>query len=73
MLEVEFRRLMVMEMREKWGPSYVESLTRLKARGCVVPVKHSPGYYRYDITRLGKDVLDFHRELEAEKENILTV
>jgi hypothetical protein len=58
------------EMREMWGPKYIESLTRLKANGCVVPHRISEGHYRYNMTRLGKDVLDHHRELEKEEENI---
>jgi hypothetical protein len=57
-------------MHEKFGPKYIEGLTRLKANGCVVPVKKSEGHYRYVMTRLGKDVLDFHAQAEAEQENV---
>lgn len=49
------------------GKEWRKTLIRCKARKLIVPVAQSKGYYRYDITPLGVDVLNTHGELKDEQ------
>jgi len=40
-------------------------LLRLRARGLVSPIHYPNGYYRYDISKLGIDVLEYSKKREA--------
>jgi hypothetical protein len=54
------------------GASTREAIVRLKARQLIVPVQQSKNYYKYDLTRLGIDVLDAHKKAESlEKEELM--
>jgi hypothetical protein len=41
------------------------AIVRLKSRGLIVPLDQGGGYYKYDLTPLGKDALQKHRETVA--------
>jgi chromosome segregation and condensation protein ScpB len=40
-------------------------LLRLRGRGLVSPIRHPNGYYRYDISKLGIEVLRYSKEKEV--------
>ncbi len=46
---------------EDYGKKGKLALVRLKARGLVVPVHRGSGYYKYDLTSLGREVLEIHK------------
>jgi len=40
-------------------------LLRLRSRGLVSPIRHPNGYYRYDISKLGIEVLEHFKERDV--------
>jgi len=67
----------ILDLILRKGPTYTraiddevgdckEALTRLKARGLIVPRREESGYYRYDITDLGINVLDAYKKQSSE-------
>jgi hypothetical protein len=43
---------------EEVGPDSKEALIRCKARSLIIPVRKETGYYKYDLTDLGYEILD---------------
>jgi hypothetical protein len=41
------------------------AIVRLKARNLIIPTRTTPGHYKYDLTQLGRDVLE---ELDLQKQ-----
>jgi predicted transcriptional regulator len=60
----------ILDLIRRVGPTYYTNITysvegeikeaiiRLKSRGLIVPRREESGYYKYDITELGFNVLD---------------
>jgi ATPase subunit of ABC transporter with duplicated ATPase domains len=43
---------------EEVGPDTKDALVRCKARSLIVPIRKETGYYKYDLTDLGYEILD---------------
>jgi len=50
-----------------------QSLIRLKARGLVVPIHQGKGYYKYDMTPLGHDVLVAYEKNEKSQVSQISI
>lgn len=49
------------------GPEARQALVRCKARNLIVPLHQGKGYYKYDITVLGQQVLGEHLGTDVSK------
>jgi hypothetical protein len=51
---------------EEVGPDCKDALIRCKARSLIVPVRRESGYYKYDLTDLGYEILEALRKEKAQ-------
>lgn len=56
--EIDMRGPLHQHSLDDWGAQGKLTLTRLKARGLVVPTPQGKGYYKMDLSPLGRNVLD---------------
>jgi len=54
---------------ESLGKGFKRCLTRCKARRLVTPLHQGKGYFKYDMTPLGRDVLSAHLESQTSQES----
>lgn len=51
---------------EEVGPDAKDALVRCKARSLIVPIRKETGYYKYDLTDLGYEILDAVKKSKAQ-------
>jgi len=54
------------KMCEEVGPDSKEALIRCKARSLIIPIRKESGYYKYDLTDLGYEILDALKKTQAQ-------
>jgi len=51
---------------EEVGPDSRDALIRCKARSLIIPIRKESGYYKYDLTDLGYEILDALKKASAQ-------
>jgi ABC-type lipoprotein export system ATPase subunit/GNAT superfamily N-acetyltransferase len=54
------------KIMEEVGPDCKDALIRCKARSLIVPIRKESGYYKYDLTDLGYQILDAIKKGKAQ-------